>query len=83
MSVRRPVSGSVNEKSVGDGSTSAIRTNCLNLVERLFTSLLLVEAYQRQLVEETCSPRQTFPDLIMYSLTQLTRRLLILLADAM
>jgi hypothetical protein len=40
---------SVNEKSVGDGSTSAIRTKDLNLVERFFTSLGLVEAYQRQL----------------------------------
>jgi hypothetical protein len=40
---------SVNEISVGDGSTSAIRTKCLNLVERFFTSLGLVEAYQRQL----------------------------------
>ena len=41
------VSGSANEKSVGDGRTSAIRTKYLNLVERVFTSLKLVEAYQR------------------------------------
>jgi len=40
---------SVNEKSVGGGSTSAIRTKCLNLVERFFTSLGLVEAYEQQL----------------------------------
>jgi hypothetical protein len=44
---------SVNEKSVGDGSTSAIRTKYLNLVERFFTSLYLVEAYQR-LKKELC-----------------------------
>lgn len=41
-------SGSRNEKHVVDGSTSAIRTKCLNLVERLSASLNLVQTYQQR-----------------------------------